>query len=203
MGLQNAVVQQTSSATDYFALDLQTRLSDQLVSSRESSDSETSLQQFADDIEECVTCLVKLVPVLRNPAPQNAYDEHSSLGEADGDIDVVKKIFPKATQSLSHRLGSASWRRRKELLSLKSRELGNLPLGRSANNSKQREYDVRQTPDSIFWEIIIRLLHLLCFVVSQARVRLIQSRHIKMRVSSLSRIISVSDLQLRWLDQIT
>ena len=142
------MVQQTSPATDYFTLQLQTRLSDQLVSSRESSDSETSLQQFADDIEECVTCLIKLVPVLRNPAPQNVYEEHSSLNEADGDIDVAKKMFPKATRSLSHRLGLANWRRKKELLSLKSREPANLPLGRSSNNSRQREYGVRQTPDA-------------------------------------------------------
>lgn len=143
------MVQQTNVATDYFALQLQTRLSDELVSSRASSDSETSLQQFADDIEECVTCLIKLVPVLQNPAPQNVYEEHSSLSEADGDIDVAKKMFPKATQSLSSRLGLANWKRRKELLSLKSRALGNLPLGRSSNNNRrQGEYDVRETPDA-------------------------------------------------------
>ena len=130
-------------------MQLQIHSPDELVSSRASSDSESSLQQFADDIEECVTCLTKLVPVLRNPAPQNGYEERSSLDEADGDIEVAKKMFPRASSKLSYRLGLANWRRRKELVSLKSQEAVNLPLGQSSTRIRQQDYSAMHMPDAM------------------------------------------------------
>ncbi len=82
------------------------------LSSRPSSGSETSLQQCADDIDEVVGCLIKLIPALQDPAPQDIYNREASENEATEDIKLVGRRFPKVVSSLASRLGFANWKRR-------------------------------------------------------------------------------------------
>lgn len=77
-----------------------------------SSDSETSLQQCADDLEGIVSCLTKLIPALQDPAPQDMYSGDASLNESNEDIKLVGKLFPKVVPSLATRLGFSNWKRR-------------------------------------------------------------------------------------------
>lgn len=86
--------------------------SDQLDSSRDSSDSEASIQQYTDEIEQIIDCLLKLVPSLQDPAPQDIYRQHASQRDASQDIALAAKYFPKATTELNRRLGYANWKRR-------------------------------------------------------------------------------------------
>ena len=83
-----------------------------------------------------MSCLVKLAPVLQDPAPQYAYTAHTSHDEAIEDIDLAKRMFPKATLSLLRRVGAANRKRRLALLHLKLK----------SNTSIQRnpKYDVQQ-----------------------------------------------------------
>lgn len=97
------------------------------LSRRSSSDSETSLQQSTDDIEEIVNCLLKLIPALQDPAPQDIYRREASEYEANEDIELVAKIFPKVLPSLASRLGFASWKRRQSCQKLRQRNHHNEP----------------------------------------------------------------------------
>ena len=97
----------------------------QLMSSEASTDSDASqLQQLTEDIEENVNCLLKLVPALQDPAPQDIYKKDASHSEANYDIEMAKKMFPKASQSLSYRLGFANWKRRQYIRDLQVRSSG-------------------------------------------------------------------------------
>ena len=91
------------------------------LSRRSSSGSETSLQQCADDLEEIVSCLIKLVPALQDPAPQDIYSREASQNEANEDIKLVRKVFPKLFPSLATRLGFANWKRRQLFQKLSQR----------------------------------------------------------------------------------
>ena len=94
-------------------------------SSGASSDSDASEpQQLTEDIEESVNCLLKLLPALQDPAPQDIYRKNASRDEANYDIEMAKKMFPKASHSLSTRLGFANWKRRQYIREL---ELRNRP----------------------------------------------------------------------------
>lgn len=92
---------------------------DPVLSRTVSSDSDTSIQQSADDIEEIVNCLNKLIPALLDPAPQDIYSRQASKNEADNDIELVAKLFPKAIPSLTRRLGFSNWKRRQSFRKLK------------------------------------------------------------------------------------
>ena len=135
--LQDAAVPQSSPTRENFGTQLEDNLPGDLVPSRASSDSDTSLQQLTDDVEECVSCLIKLTPALQDPAPQDIYKEHASHGEANDDIDLAKKMFPKATLSLLCRLGFANWKRKGNLLNLKLRDYIKEPLQRSSSDNDE------------------------------------------------------------------
>lgn len=94
---------------------------DLVMSRSASSDSDTSLQQSADDIEEIVNCLIKLVPALQDPAPQDIYSKQASQDEANEDIELVVKFFPKASSLLTNRLGFANWKRKQYVQKLNPR----------------------------------------------------------------------------------
>ena len=91
---------------------------DLILSRSASSGSDTSLQQSADDIEEIVNCLNKLIPVLQDPAPQDIYSRQASQNEANRDIELVAKHFPRAVPSLTRRLGFSNWKRRQSFWKL-------------------------------------------------------------------------------------
>ncbi|MCJ1381135.1 hypothetical protein MMC17_004244 [Xylographa soralifera] len=86
-----------------------------------SSDSGSSVQQLTEDLEETVNCLIKLIPALQDPAPQDIYDGRASHLEANKDIELAIEMFPKAPSSLIHRLGFSNWKRRQYFESLDSR----------------------------------------------------------------------------------
>ena len=95
-------------------------VSRQSTPSRASSESDSSLQQLSDDIDECVSCLVKLRPIFDDPVPQDMYEQETHARALSEDISFARMMFPKAKAPLSNRLGSANWRRRQALLRLKS-----------------------------------------------------------------------------------
>ena len=138
--LQDAAVLPISPAPrtiDYFSL--QSDGVEQQVSSRASSDSDTSLQQLTGDIEETVDCLIKLTPTLQDPAPQDMYKRHASHSEANMDIDLATKMFPKATRLLTNRLGFANWKRRQYLQSLKPQGHDRVPSKQKVKENERRE----------------------------------------------------------------
>lgn len=112
---------------------------DPILSRRTSSDSETSLQQCADDLEEIVNCLIKLIPTLQDPAPQDIYSRQASKNEANEDIKSVEKYFPKIIPSLATRLGFANWKRRQFFQKLGQRDHQTEPSGQSLMSQKQNE----------------------------------------------------------------
>ena len=91
------------------------------ASSRASSDSGSSIQQLTDDLEEAVDCLLKLVPSLQDPAPQDVYNDSAGNLEMKKDIDLAIGMFPKAPSLLLRRLAFSNWKRRQYLESLKLR----------------------------------------------------------------------------------
>lgn len=117
---------------------------DPILSRRTSSDSETSLQQCADDLEEIVNCLIKLIPALQDPAPQDMYSGEAPQNEANEDIKSVGKIFPKVTPFLATRLGFANWKRRQFFQKLSQRHQ-NEPAGQSLMGNKH-EYGQDLSP---------------------------------------------------------
>lgn len=113
---------------------------DPTLSRRTSSDSETSLQQYADDLEEIINCLIKLIPALQDPAPQDIYSGEASQNEANEDIKLVGKLFPKIAPSLATRLGFANWKRRQFLEKLRRRTHQKEPARQSLMGQKHEEY---------------------------------------------------------------
>ena len=112
-----------------------------IVSSRSSSGSETSVQQLIDDIEESVNCLIKLIPALQDPAPQDLYRRQTSQNEAEKDVDLATKMFPKAAPSLTRRLGFASWKRRQYLEVLQLPDLPSISSKRKVHQSREQDRD--------------------------------------------------------------
>ncbi|MCJ1467362.1 hypothetical protein MMC07_005986 [Pseudocyphellaria aurata] len=113
-----------------------------VMSRRASSDSDTSLQQSADDVEEIVNCLIKLIPALQDPAPQDIYSKQASPDEAKDDIELVAKFFPKASSLLTNRLGFANWKRKQFVQKLNSRNHPDesskqIPSGKKNNGNGQ------------------------------------------------------------------
>lgn len=113
---------------------------DLVLSRRASSDSDTSLQQSADDVEEIVNCLIKLVPALQDPAPQDIYSKQASKDEANEDIGLVAKLFPKASKSLTTRLGFANWKRKQSFQRLNPRIHSNEPSTQRSIGGKEDEH---------------------------------------------------------------
>ena len=124
---------------DYF--NLQRGDAEPIVSSRSSSGSETSVHQLIEDIEESVNCLIKLIPTLQDPAPQDLYKRYASQNEADKDIDLAIKMFPKAAPSLTRRLGFANWKRRQYLEGLQLPIRPSISSKRKVNQSRESDRD--------------------------------------------------------------
>ncbi|KAL8941508.1 MAG: hypothetical protein Q9216_002190 [Gyalolechia sp. 2 TL-2023] len=143
--LQDAAVPLHSFSTEFGGIQLENGSTSNLTPSRASSESDTSIQQLTGDVEECVNCLVKLVPVLRDPAPQTTYKENASYSEAREDIDLARKMFPQATAPLLRRFGIANWKRRQALLSLASGDYSSTTLDRSSRGDSQRRPTIRQS----------------------------------------------------------
>lgn len=118
-----------------------------VLSRRASSDSDTSLQQSADDIEEIVICLIKLIPALQDPAPQDIYSKQASQDEANEDIDLVVKLFPKASSSLTTRLGFTNWKRKQSFQKLNQRNHPNELSKQFLSGEKNDEHGHYYSPD--------------------------------------------------------
>ena len=142
--LHDAANLQSTPLNDYLNLQLGRDPSGYPTTSGASSESDTSLQQLTDEVEECVSCLLKLVPALRDPAPQDIYHTFTSHGEPNDDIGLAKKMFPKATPSILRRLGFANWKRKQALLSLKLRDHASVSPKRGSNDGKQQNPNTQQ-----------------------------------------------------------
>ena len=117
--------------------------------SRSSSGSDTSLLQLSGDIEECVSCLFKLDPILRDPAPRDIYKERVSRGEADEDIDLARQMFPKAALPLLRRFGIANWKRKQDLITVELQDQTQNLVQRRSALSKQEPRELKHTTDVI------------------------------------------------------
>lgn len=147
-----------NSLTDCFDIPPKSSFSCQSLSSRASSESSTSFEQLADDLEECVSCLIRLVPALRDPAPQNMYKEYVHDGEANKDIDLARKMFPKAAPLFHRRLGFANRKRRQALSSLKPNDDITESEGVILENDKLQEHGLSGRPNTDATEPIDRTL---------------------------------------------
>jgi len=67
---------------------------------------------IADSIGDVLLCLSAMIPALRDPAPEDTYQEASVTKDELKDLDLAILMFPKATPSLIKRLGHANWKRR-------------------------------------------------------------------------------------------
>ncbi|KAL9045282.1 MAG: hypothetical protein Q9214_001654, partial [Letrouitia sp. 1 TL-2023] len=151
--LQDAAVPGINSTIDCFDIPPEGSLSNQSLSSRASSESSASLEQLTDDLEECVNCLVRLVPALRDPAPRDMYKEYVPYDLANKDIDLAnkdiglaRKMFPKAAPSIHRRLGIANRKRRQALLSLNPHDI-NESVERSPNGDRLQDHNLWGSPN--------------------------------------------------------
>ena len=141
-GYQNLALSESNPFSEDAVARHENSPSRQSVPSRASSDSGSSLQQLSEDIEECVSCLVKLGVVLKDPAPDEIYKEHPGDDGAAEDVEIARRMFPKASKILLHRLGLANWRRRKELLNMKAQGDTNWSLKTPADHRKHTSHPV-------------------------------------------------------------
>ena len=144
-GLQDAAIPEIGPPSDYFTSPPEDGPAEGSASSRASSESDTSLQQLTGDVEECVNCLIRLVPVLRDPAPQDIHKQTVSQSEVHEDVELARRMFPQATTLLLRRLGVANWKRRQTLLGLKSSDRTNTSPNRSSKRDNHRRPDIRQS----------------------------------------------------------
>lgn len=143
--LQDAPVPLHSPYAEDFGLLHEHDPAGKLTPSRASSESDTSIQQLTGDVEECVNCLIKLVPVLRDPAPQDTYKENVSDHEARGDIELARRMFPHATASVLRRFGFANRKRRQDLFSLVAPQHVSRALDRSSSGNSRQHSGLQQS----------------------------------------------------------
>lgn len=201
-GLQDAADPHVGSPTDYFTLQRESGSSDGPTSSRASSESDTSLQQLTGDVEECVNCLIRLVPVLRDPAPQDMYKGTVSHSEAHEGIELAKRTFPQATASLLRRLGVANWKRRHALLSLKLHDPTSTTLNRSSKFDRQRRPELRQSSMASVMNPSSWISPLSPQPLASSSASSHAARHPSMIVSFHNRTTSAAALEHLWLDRI-
>ena len=97
--------------------------SDQDISVDSSSaNPSTPLEQHLTEVRETLTCLFRLLPTLKDPAPHDIRTNASNPGGDVFDHSHVRSKFPQANPELLSRLGSANWKRRQHLMFLRARD---------------------------------------------------------------------------------
>ena len=82
----------------------------------------TPLQQHLTEVREILTCLFRLLPALQDPAPHDTRTHASNPGGDVFDHSHVRSKFPQANPELLSRLGSANWKRRQQLMFLRTQD---------------------------------------------------------------------------------
>ena len=82
----------------------------------------TLLEQGFSDIHNIITGLSQLLQSLLDPIPHDSILEVSSPRAAINDIQHVRQKFPRADPKIVSRLGNANWKRRQNLINLRSQQ---------------------------------------------------------------------------------
>ena len=100
-----------------------TAISEQDISVDSSSANPSSpLEQRLIEVRETLTCLLRLLPALQDPAPHDTRNNASNPGGDIFDHSHVRSKFPQANSELLSRLGSANWKRRQQLMFLRAQD---------------------------------------------------------------------------------
>lgn len=131
--------QQAELASQKTTVDLRSLESTSLSSSDEDSvvsrsdlNSASELHLQISDIRQILTLLFQLSPSLQDPAPSANSKLDAYEGAALNDQSHVENKFPNADMNLIKRLGTANWRRRKYVLSLRERYASQASQGNDA-----------------------------------------------------------------------
>ena len=87
-----------------------------------SANPSTPLEQHLTEVRETLTCLFRLLPTLKDPAPHDTRTNASNPGGDVFDHSHVRSKFSQANPELLSRLGSANWKRRQQLMFLRARD---------------------------------------------------------------------------------
>ena len=79
------------------------------------------LQAKLEDIRHTLCLLDRLSPALANPPPLDLFHISMNDDSIETEVNLVNRLFPKASELLTLRLGKANWQRRYFLRSLRTR----------------------------------------------------------------------------------
>ena len=111
--------------------------------SMSSTDLSSPLHQTITEMHDVVTCLLRQIPSLRDPSPQDTRTQAGYEGADSFDQSHVRSKFPKANAELLNRLGTANWKRRQQFMVLR----GHTEDGVSAidrNDAKESRHEDRE-----------------------------------------------------------
>ena len=95
------------------------------------------LHQRISEIRDIVTCLVRQISALQDPTPHDTRTIATYEGADSSDQLHMQSKFPKADFALLNRLGTANWKRRQQVMNL-----------RSQNEEPIRESDRKEGTDT-------------------------------------------------------
>ena len=104
------------------ATDVEDATSSELGSNLSGSTTDTSLplHQAITEIHDILDCLLRQVPALQDPAPHDSRTREEYDGAYSVDLSHLKSKFPKASSDVLNHLGIANWKRRQQLMSLRT-----------------------------------------------------------------------------------
>ena len=102
-----------------------------------SEDSKSKIEKISEDASDIFDCLSDLLPLLRDPVPEDTFQRDASPSEAQKDIELAENMFPNAAKPLITRLGHANWKRRQYQRKMRSIKLENLQTVQKTNPSKR------------------------------------------------------------------
>ena len=108
--------------------------------------SHQSTSELISQVDRTVKCLIKLIPNLCDPFPDDLYTQNGSQADAYPDINLAQELFPSATPALIQRLGRANWMRRRYLKTLQEKGKPGMPFarGKSGNVRRQKRAPLRE-----------------------------------------------------------
>lgn len=102
-----------------------------------SDDSKSKIEKIIEDAGDLFECLSDLLPLLKDPVPEDTFHRDASPGEARKDIELAENMFPNAAKPLITRLGHANWKRRQYQRKLRSTRSENMQTVQKTNPSKR------------------------------------------------------------------
>lgn len=112
--------------------------------------SEDSLQEKIDLIPSILERLHRFTTTLENPFPLDMFSNDLLMGDDTFDIQMVSRLFPKASAKLKQRLAHANWLRKSFLRGLRAEKApeSRRDLGPAASRSTAAQQLVLNVPES-------------------------------------------------------